>query len=178
MYPERIKILGRTPPPEAEQVEDATPPDPSEQPVCLAWSGLNPAQNNKLISLFSAANIQAVPQDVQVATAWRVVRVPPMVTQEAAEILADNMVELGVEKGSIQIEETGDKKFLIVLGDTFKFRKNAERHLEAMKSKGVNASIEPRNTTERRVEVTVSVKKAEALLDGQSFAKRYKPCSS
>jgi len=90
----------------------------------------------------------------------------------------DNMVELGVKKDSIQIEEIGDRKFLIVLGETFRNRRNAERHLEAMRAKGVNASIESHNTSDRQVEATVSVKKAEAVLHGQSFAKRHKPCST
>ncbi|MCL2590798.1 MAG: hypothetical protein FWD67_07940 [Betaproteobacteria bacterium] len=178
LYPERVKILGHTPPPGTEQADAPPPLSAPEQPVCLAWDGLSAAQNTKLISLFSAADIQAVARDVQAITTWRVVRVPPLPTQEAAEILVDNMVELGVKKDSIQIEETGDKKFLIVLGETFKNRKGAERHLDAMKTKGVNASIESRSTSERQVEATVSVKKAEALLDGQPFAKRYRPCSS
>jgi cell division septation protein DedD len=106
-----------------------------------------------------------------------VVNVQPMVTHEAAEVLADNMIELGVEKESIQIEETGDGKFLIVLSGSFKNKKSAERNLETINAKGVNASIEARNTSERRVEATVSKEKAESLLSGQSFAKRYKPCS-
>ncbi|MDR2014602.1 MAG: hypothetical protein LBP99_03135 [Azoarcus sp.] len=185
LNPERINILGHTPPPETAQTGDTFPSvapantttatEPSV--ACLAWSGLSPVQNNKLISLFSTANIQTTTRDVQVASTWRVVRTPPLGTNEAAEILADNMVELGVEKNSIQIEETGDNKFLIVLGEPFRNRKGAERHLETMNAKGINASIEPRNTTERRIEATVSKEKAEAVLSGQSFAKRHKPCS-
>ena len=174
LYPERIRILGHTPEPGTAE----SPTDASEQAVCLAWADLNAVQSSKLISLFSAADIQAVAQEAQVAASWRVVRVPSLLTHEAAEILSDNMVELGVERNSIQIEETKDKKFLIVLGEAFRNRRGAERHLEAMRGKGVNASIEPRNATERRVEATVSVKKAETLLEGQPFAKRYKPCSS
>jgi hypothetical protein len=183
LSPERIKILGRTPPPEAVQAEEqisstASSMDTVESAAtCLAWSGLSAAQNNKLISLFTAADIQSTARDVQVATSWRVVRSPPLHTNEAAEILADNMVELGVEKSSIQIEETGDNKFLIVLGESFRNRRGAERHLETMNARGVNASIETRNTAERRIEVTVSKEKAEAVLNGQPFAKRYKPCS-
>ena len=185
IYPDRIKIVGQTPPPptpEAVQADSqgspAAPAVPSEPTAaCLAWSGLTPVQNNKLISLLSAGGVQAATREVQVTASWRVVRVPTMLTYEAAEILTDNMGELGVEKSSIQIEETGDNKFLIVLGDSFKNRRNAERHLEAMNAKGVNASIEARNTTERRVEASVSKEKAEALLNGQPFAKRYKPCS-
>jgi hypothetical protein len=172
---ENIKVLGHTPPPDAAQADDQ---DASEQPVgCLAWSGLSAVQNNKLISLFSAAGIQAVARDVQVASSWRVINAIPMVTHEAAELLADNMIDLGVERESIQIEETGDGKFLIVLGGSFKNKKSADRHLEAVKGKGVNASIDARNTSERRVEATVSKEKAETLLNGQSFAKRYKSCS-
>ena len=176
LYPERVKILGHTPPPGTEQAESSSP-DASEKAVCLVWTDLNAAQSSKLISLFSAAEIQAIAKDAQVAASWRVVRVPSLLTQEAAEILADNMVDLGVERNSIQIEETRDKKFLIVLSEAFKSRRDAERHLEAMRGKGVNVSIESRNSTERRVEATVSAKKAETLLEGQPFAKRYKPCS-
>ncbi|MCL2644371.1 MAG: hypothetical protein FWD51_02820 [Betaproteobacteria bacterium] len=183
LYPERIKILGHTPPPGSTSADDngasSSTPEAPEQPVCLAWSGLNAAQINKLISLFASADIQAAAREVQAAALWRVVRVPSLLTQEAAEILADNMVvDLGVERNSIQIEETVDKKFLIVLGETFRNRRGAERQLEAMSAKGVNASIESRNNTERRVEATVSVKKAEALLEGQPYAKRHKPCLS
>jgi hypothetical protein len=188
LYPERIKVIGHTPPPEAAQadvssaaVAPAVPATPVAQPMsppaCLAWSGLTPAQNNKLISLLSAAGIQAAARDVQVTASWRVVRVPSMLTYEAAEILADNMGELGVEKSTIQIEDTEDNKFLIVLGEN-RNRRSAERHLEAINAKGINAGIEPRNATERRVEATVSKERAEALLGGQPFAKRYKPCTS
>lgn len=178
LNPEYVKILGHTPPPEISPTDNPAPPEPVEKPVCLAWSGLSTAQNNKLISLFSAADIRAAMKEVQVAASWRVVRVPPLPTQEAAEILVDNMVELGVKTDTIQIEETGDNKFLIVLGETFRNRRSAERHLEAMKAKGVNASIDPLNASERQVEATVSVKRAETLLNGQPFAKRHKPCSS
>jgi hypothetical protein len=177
--PERITIIGHTPPPETVQADGSTAPPqtpPESPPACLAWSGLTPAQNNKLISLFSAAGIQAVTRETQVTAAWRVVRVPPMITYEAAEILTANIRDLGVERESIKIEETADKKFLIVLGED-RNRRRAESILASMSARGINAGIEPRNATERRVEVSVSKEKAEALLAGQSFAKRYKPCT-
>jgi len=177
LNPERIRILGPTPPPEIAQVDIQVLPDQvSEQPVCLAWSGLNAAQNTKLISLFSAAGIQATARDVQVASSWRV-RAPPLPTREAAEILVENMDE-GVDRSAIQIEEAGGNKFAIVFGEPFRTRQAAERYLETLKEKGINASIEGRNAPERRVEATVDVKKAETLLSGQPFAKRYKPCTS
>ncbi len=177
LNPERIKILGPTPPPEIAQVDIQVLPDQgSEQPVCLAWSGLNAAQIAKLTSLFSAAGIQATARDVQVLSSWRV-RVPPLPTREAAEILTENMDELGVDKSAVQIEEVGGNKFAIVLGEPFKTRQGAERYLEGIKAKGINADIEARNAPERRVEATVGIKQAETLLSGQPFAKRYKPCS-
>jgi hypothetical protein len=179
LSPERIRILGHTPPPEAaqadEQISSTASTNTVEAPAtCLAWSGLNANQNNKLISLFTAAGIQTTTRDVQVPTSWRVVRSPALHTNEAAEILAGIM---DVERSSIQIEETEDNKFLIVLSDPFRNRRAAERHLETMASRGIEASIETRNTTERRIEATVSKEKAETVLSGQSFAKRHKPCS-
>ncbi|MDR2880792.1 MAG: hypothetical protein LBV29_02680 [Azoarcus sp.] len=179
LHPEYIKVLGPTPPPEIVQIistQDAPPPNESEQAVCLVWSGLSPAQNNKLISLFSAANIQTTTRDVQVASSWRV-RVPPLPTREAAEILADNMTELGVEKDDIHIEEAGGGKFAIVLGSPFRNRQSAERYLETVKSKGINASIDTRNTPERRIESTVTISQAETLLAGQPFARRHRRCT-
>jgi len=110
-------------------------------------------------------------------SSWRV-RVPPLPTREAAEILTDNMAELGVEKSAVQIEEVGNNKFAIVIGESFRSRQGAERYLETIKAKGVSAGIEARNISERRVEATVGKKKAEDLLNGQPFAKRYKSCSS
>jgi len=180
LNPERIRILGPTPPPEIAQVDLQTPsdspPKEAEQPVCLAWSGLSAAQNNKLIALFSAAGIQAATRDIQAASSWRV-RVPPLPTREAAEILVENMDE-SMDKSAVQIEEAGGNKFAIVLGESFKTRQAAERYLETVKANGfVNAVIEARNAPERRVEATVDAKKAETLLSGQPFAKRYKPCS-
>jgi|GEM_PF-1371298 len=183
LYPERIKILGQTPLPETEQADlQATPapppPVPESPPVCLAWSGLSAAQNTKLISLFSAAGIRAVARDIQSATSWRV-RIPPLPTREAAEILADNMAALGVEKSTVRIEEAGSNGFSIVFGEAFRTRQSAERYLDTVKAKGVhNASLEARNASERRVEATVSIQKVDSVLEGQPFAKRHKPCSS
>jgi hypothetical protein len=181
LNPERIKIIGHTPPPKIAQVDTQDASDVSTEAAepaatCLAWSGLSATQNNKLISLFSAADIQTTTRDTQAASSWRVVRTLPLHTNEAAEILADNMVELGVERDSIQIEETSDNKFLIVLSAPFRDRGAATRHLEAMNARGVNASIETRNTTERRIEATVSKEKAESVLSGQPFARRHVPC--
>jgi len=182
LNPERVKILGPAPPPEIAQTDAQvpadTPPEESERPVCLAWSGLTAAQNTKLIALFSAAGIQAAARDVQAVSSWRV-RVPPLPTREAAEILVENMDESGMDKSTVRIEEAGGDKFAIVLGESFRTRQAAERYLETAKANGfINAVVEPRNTSERRVEVTVDVKKAETLLSGQPFAKRHKPCSS
>ncbi|MCL2160926.1 MAG: hypothetical protein FWH56_03440 [Betaproteobacteria bacterium] len=177
LNPERVKILGPVSTPENAQANTPASPDQEpEKPVCLAWGGLSTAQNNRLISLFSAAGIQAATREVQVPSSWRV-RVPPLPTREAAEILTDNIVESGVDRSSIQIEDAGNDKFVIVIGDSFRSRQSAERYFETIKSKGVNASIETRNTAERRVEATVDKKKAEELLSGQPFARRYKPCS-
>lgn len=179
LHPEHIKVLGPTPPPDTAP---STPVPALEntagRAACLAWSGLSAAQNNKLISLFTAAGIQTASKDVQVAASWRVVRLPTMLTHEAAEILADNMVVLGVEKSSIKIEETEDKKFLIVLSEPSRNRRDTERHLAAVKAKGVDANIEPLNVSERRIEATVSKEKAETVLKGQPFAKRHNPCSA
>ena len=179
LFPERIRILGQTPPPEvvAQANGSISSTEASEQPVCLAWVGLSAAQNNRLISLFSAAGIRAIARDVQVAASWRV-RIPPLPTREAAEILTDNMALLGVDKSTVRVEEAGSTGFAIVLGETFRNRQNAERYLETVKAKGVhNAGIETRNTSERRVEATVSTRQAETLLDGEPFAKRHRPCS-
>jgi len=184
LNPERVKILGPTPPPEIAKTDEQGPSDSPpeeteqmEQPVCLAWSGLTAAQNTKLIALFSAEGIQAAARDVQVVSAWRV-RVPPLPTREAAEILVENMDESGMDKSSVKIEEAGGNKFAIVLGESFRTRQAAERFLETAKANGfVNAVVEPRNTPERRVEATIGVKRAEALLSGQPFAKRHKLCT-
>ncbi|MDR2924911.1 MAG: hypothetical protein LBU76_03025 [Azoarcus sp.] len=181
LHPEHIKVLGPTPPPDATPAPSvaARPPENgAAQAACLAWSGLTAAQNSKLISLFSAAGIRATAKDVQVAAAWRVVRLPTMLTHEAAEILADNMIVLGVERSSIKIEETEDSKFLIVLSEPSRNKRDTERHLASVKAKGVDASIEPLNAAERRVEAAVSKEKAETVLKGQPFAKRHKPCSA
>ena len=177
LNPERVKILGPTPSPEVAQANVQAPPEQeSEKPICLAWGGLSAAQNNRLVKLFSEAGIQATTREVQVPSSWRV-RVPPLPTREAAEILTDNIVESGVDRSAIQIEEAENEKFVIVIGESFRSRQSAERYFETLKTKGVNASIETRNTTERRVEATVGKKKAEDLLSGQPFARRYKPCS-
>jgi hypothetical protein len=178
LSPERIKILGHTPQPGTAQADEQALSDPSTgtadpAATCLTWNGLTAAQNNKLTSLFDAAGIQTTVRDIQIPTSWRVVRTTPLHTSEAAEILAGH---LGVERSTIQIEETGDGKFLIVLSEPFRNRRGAERHLETMLARGIEASIEAHNTTERRIEATVSKERAEAVLSGQTFARRHKPC--
>jgi hypothetical protein len=176
LSPEYIKILGHTPPPEAVQTDDQAPSaDVENSETCLSWNGLTAAQNSKLMALFTTANIPTTVRDVQIPTSWRVVRTPPLYTSEAAEILAGH---LGVERSSIQIEETGDNKYLIVLGELFRNRRGAERHLETMTARGIEAIIETRNITERRIEANVDKERAEATLSGQPFAKRHKPCSA
>ena len=163
LYPERVKI-GPAPPPVV---------DPQ---VCLAWSGLSAAHNTKLIALLAAEGIQATTRDTPATTTWKV-RIPPLPTREAAEILLNNMLTQGFDRNSLSIEETGNG-FGISLG-LFRDRPGAVRYLETVKTRGVyNADIESRSGSERRVEATASTTKVDAILTGQPFAKRYKPCPS
>jgi hypothetical protein len=161
--------------PERVRVGPALPPPPVVDPqVCLAWSGLGAAQNTKLISLLAAAGIQATTRDAPVTTTWKV-RVPPLPTREAAEILLNNMLAQGFDRSSLVIEETGNG-YGISLG-LFRDRPGAVRYLETVKTRGVyNADIETRSGSERRVEATATTAKIDAALAGQPFAKRYKPC--
>lgn len=189
IHPERITVLGQTPPASAppaaieiaqrpRQPEQPAPPAPPQAPakICLSWSGLNASQGNRLISLLRAAGIQAKARNIEAPTAWKV-RVPPLPTREAAEILADNIINnLGIAKDGVMIEEAGGKKYAISLG-VFGNRGNAARRLEEVKARGVhNAEIEARNVTERHIEATAAPAKAEAALAGQAFARLYKPC--
>ncbi|MDR2092633.1 MAG: hypothetical protein LBP58_04870 [Azoarcus sp.] len=179
VHPDRIKVLSQTPPkvptaaPEAPSLPPPPPPPPAQ--TCLAWGGLSASQNNRLLSLFRAAGIQAKTRDVEIPAAWKV-RLPPLPTREAAEILADSLVDLGIEKETLLVEETGPRKFAISLG-VFANKANATRYLETIKAKGLhNAEIETRSTSERYIEATTIPATAEAILVGQSFAKRHKPC--
>jgi hypothetical protein len=195
IHPERITVLGQTPPASAppvaieitqrpqqpEQPAPAAPPAPVAPPqpppkICLSWSGLNASQGNRLVSLLRAAGIQAKARNIEAPAAWKV-RVPPLPTREAAEILADNIVNnLGIAQDGVMVEEAGAKKYVISLG-VFSNRGNATRHLEEVKARGVhNAEIEARNAVERHIEATVAPAKAEAALAGQPFARLYKPC--
>ena len=163
IHPERVRV-GPSPPPVV---------DP---PICLAWSGLGAVLNTKLIALLAAADIPATTRDVPAVTTWKV-RVPPLPTREAAEILVNNMLTQGFDRNSLSIEETGNG-FGISLG-LFRDRPGAVRYLETVKTRGVyNADIESRSGSERRVEATASTTKVDAILTGQPFAKRYKPCPS
>ncbi|MDR1227915.1 MAG: hypothetical protein LBK55_02680 [Azoarcus sp.] len=176
--PDSIKILSQAPPQMPVATPAATPEAPPPPPparTCLAWSGLSASQTNRLLSLFRAAGVQAGTRDIEVPAAWKV-RLPPLPTREAAEILTDALADLGIEKGTLLIEETGPRKFAISLG-VFANKTNATRYLETVKAKGLhNAEIETRSTSERHVEATTVPATAEAVLVGQSFAKRHKPC--
>jgi hypothetical protein len=164
-HPERVRIGPALPPP---------PPPVADPKTCLAWSGLSTAQNTKLISLLAAAGIQATTRDTPATATWKV-RVPPLPTREAAEILVNNMLTQGFDRSSLVIEETGNG-FGISLG-MFRDRPGAVRYLETVKTRGVyNADIETRSGSERRVEATAVTAKIDAALTGQPFAKRYKPC--
>ncbi|MDR1062543.1 MAG: hypothetical protein LBL48_01165 [Azoarcus sp.] len=176
--PDSIKILSQAPPQTPAATPAATPeapPPPPPAQTCLAWSGLSASQTTRLLSLFRAAGVQARTRDIEIPAAWKV-RLPPLPTREAAEILADALADLGIEKGTLLVEETGPRKFAISLG-VFANKTNATRYLETIKAKGLhNAEIETRSTSERHVEATTVPATAEAVLVGQSFAKRHKPC--
>ncbi|MDR0700807.1 MAG: hypothetical protein LBF61_00090 [Azoarcus sp.] len=176
VHPERIKVLSQMPPKAPTAATEAPPPPPPAQvQTCLAWSGLSASQNNRLLSLFRAAGIQARTRDIEIPAAWKV-RLPPLPTREAAEILADSLVDLGIEKETLLVEETGPRKFAISLG-VFANKANATRYLETIKAKGLhNAEIETRSTSEHHIEATTVLATAEAILVGQSFAKRHRPC--
>jgi hypothetical protein len=177
VHPDRIKVLSQTPPQAPPQTSTVAPeaPPPAPAQTCLAWSGLSASQNNRLLSLLRAAGIPTRTRDVEIPSAWKV-RLPPLPTREAAEILADSLVDLGIEKETLLVEEVGSRKFAISLG-VFANRTNATRYLEIIKAKGLhNVEIAPRNTSERYIEATTVPATAEAVLVGQSFAKRHKPC--
>ncbi|MDR1463060.1 MAG: hypothetical protein LBI68_08005 [Azoarcus sp.] len=181
VHPDRIKVLGQTQPDQSSATPKAPPaampeaPPPPPAQTCLAWSGLNASQNNRLLSLFRAAGIQAKERDIETQAAWKV-RLPPLPTREAAEILTDSLADLGIERTSLLIEEASPRKFAISLG-VFSNKANATRYLETVKSKGLhNAEIEVRSTSERHIEATTVPATAEAVLAGQVFAKRHKPC--
>jgi hypothetical protein len=162
----------------SERIKTGYAPSPPavDPQICLAWSGLSTAQNTKLISLLTAAGIQATTRDTPATTTWKV-RIPPLPTREAAEILLNNMLTQGFDRSSLTIEETGNG-FGISLG-LFRDRPGAVRYLETIKTKGVyNADIETRSGSERRVEATASMTQIDAALAGQPFAKRHKPCPS
>ncbi|MDR3086964.1 MAG: hypothetical protein LBU45_03320 [Azoarcus sp.] len=153
---------------------------------CLAWSGLTPPQSNKLLSLLNTAGIQAAARDVQRPPAWKV-RIPPLPTREAAEILAENMASFGIGADSFSIEEVPPGtvqgrgippgKFAIVFGQ-FENPVDAANHLETVKARGVpNAGIEEiRSTTERQIQAVATADKLAPVLAGQPFATLYKAC--
>ncbi|MDR3214168.1 MAG: hypothetical protein LBT71_09685 [Azoarcus sp.] len=181
IYPERIKVLGQTPQSPSATIAVSQPPQPPAAPqaqqqakICLSWSGLSTAQGNRLTALLRTAGIQTKTRDIETPTSWKV-RTPPLPTREAAEILAGNIVELGIAQETLLIEETSAKKYAISLG-VFSNRANAMRHLENVRTKGVNADIEVRNAVERHIEAIAAPAKAEAALTGQPYVKHYKPC--
>ncbi|MDR1661960.1 MAG: hypothetical protein LBR95_05990, partial [Azoarcus sp.] len=148
---------------------------PVQASACLAWSGLSPSQNTRLLSLLRAADIQVKTRDIETPTAWKV-RLLPLPTREAAEILADSIVDLGIEKETLLVEESSPRKFSISLG-VFANKANATRYLETIKAKGLhNSEIETRHVSERWIEAAALPAAAEAALAGQPFAKRHKPC--
>ncbi|MDR0563678.1 MAG: hypothetical protein LBG78_01915 [Azoarcus sp.] len=187
IYPERIRIVKPEPAQTASQTPErrttasppvsAPPPPPSAQPVCMMWNGLGTAQTNKLISLLSSAGIQVATKESQTPSAWQV-RIPPLASREAAEILVDNMTRLGIDKNTSRIEDSGNNKFVILINEPFKNQVEAYRYLETVKARGVhNAEIETRSVVDRQVKATASINRIDATLAGQPFAKRYKPCT-
>jgi hypothetical protein len=185
--PDRIQILGQTPPAPTQeitiQISPAPPPGTvvpppapaPEQPECMAWSGLGTTQSNRLVSLLAAVGIKATAREVAVPTAWKV-RIPSQPSRSAAEELVRELIARGIEPGSIMIERSGPNQNAIALGH-FDIKANATRRLEALKAKGVqNVQIDARNGTERQVEVTAPATAVEAALAGQAFAKQHKPC--
>ncbi|MDR1424763.1 MAG: hypothetical protein LBI92_09225 [Azoarcus sp.] len=172
--PEDIEILGQTPTPGLVSAALARAPD--GEPVCLAWSGLGEIQDKRLLALFAAADITAKERNASVAAAWAVRTTRAVPTREAADILADTMLYLGIERSRLKSEEIGSKKFVIVLNE-LESRQEAAAFFDAIKARGLqDVEIAPRMALEHRIEATLALARAEALLAGQSFAKRHKPC--
>ena len=148
-----------------------------KRPPCIAWSGLTPAQSNKLLSLLNIAGIQAGARDIQMPMVFKV-RIPPLPTREAAEILAENMAAgLGISADSFSVEEGAGGKSAIVFGQ-FATRAEAVSRFEAIKARGVpNAGIEEiRGVIERQIHAVSTADKVETVLTGQPFARLHKAC--
>ncbi|MDR2259393.1 MAG: SPOR domain-containing protein [Azoarcus sp.] len=186
LYPERIKILGRTAPPDAEPaIIQIAPPAPSSSPraqasgsrTCVVWRGLDKAQIDRLLALLASAGLDANTRDVETPVLWNV-RIPPLASREAARNLERSLRAMGITGKDIFVQESSPNQYAISLG-LFKTKQNATRHLGTLRGMGVkNVGIEERTVTESRVEVTASAEELDAALAGQTFARRYGSCQS
>ncbi|MDR0717236.1 MAG: SPOR domain-containing protein [Azoarcus sp.] len=188
LYPDHIKILGRTAPPDAEPaiIQIAPPaPAPSSSPraaasgarTCVVWSGLDKAQIDRLLALLASAGLDANTRDVETPVLWNV-RIPPLPSREAARNLERSLRAMGITGKDIFVQESSPNQYAISLG-LFKTKQNATRHLGTLRDMGVkNVGIEERTVTESRVEVMASAEELDAALAGHAFARRYRPCQS
>lgn len=160
VYPERVKVVARGEAPIAQSAADSSP-GPATQPdqsaatevesatVCLAWSGMTPAEADRLSALlagkfdaFRQTRRQLVPDG---GTWW--VFVPPLASKADADRKASELKRLGVTDYFI-MQEQGPNHLAISLG-VFSAEAGAQERLAELRAQGVKtARLGPRSGKE------------------------------
>lgn len=163
LNPERIKLrappaaageVGRTQAPAGSTGQTAPVPAGAAASVpeaCLAFAVANPEAARALgDALATQADLRVRDVAVEVPNSWWV-NLPPAESREAAEARAADLRKQGVTDLYI-LHEPGPNQFAVSLG-LFKQEAQAERWMEQLRSKGVEARVTPRGTVTHRIEV-------------------------
>jgi hypothetical protein len=127
--PERLRILGNEPEPEAPVPE-----------ACLEWAPFSAEEAERargaLESLALGPRLQAAP--VSVPAGWWVY-IPPQKSRELAERKLAELTKLGVSETYL-VQERGEWENAVSLG-IFRSEEGAQRFLEALKERGVRSAV-------------------------------------
>lgn len=162
VYPERVKVVARGEAPAAQGAASSSPgpatnPPPAQSAetevesatACLAWSGMTPAEADRLSALlagrfdaFRQTRRQLVPDG---GTWW--VFIPPLATKADADRKAGELKRLGVTDYFI-MQEPGPNHLAISLG-VFSAEAGAQERLAELRAQGVKtARLGPRSGKE------------------------------
>jgi sporulation related protein len=174
LNPERIKLRPASPPARSEAsrpkspapvTDAAAPPQPVAPPTtpeaCLAVAGLSTEAARGLGDTLAAQSdlkVRDVPTEVP--SSWWV-NMPPAESKEAAEARVAELRKQGVTDLFI-VQEPGPNQFAVSLG-LFKQEAQAERLVEQLRAKGVEARATARGTATRRLEIRGPADRLAAL---------------
>lgn len=196
LHPDRIRLLGEgessSPRPAPAVVATPTPPATNEgesapsghrretpaapaASICVAWSGLNESDADRLSARLTAAGLTPRQRSTEVPTSWWV-RIPPLPNREAAERRMKEVRSQGVTDLFI-VQEPGPNQFAISLG-LFKTETSSRQHLAQMRAKGVrNADIVVRTGIEYRIEAEAEPSAFDAIAPDPTLDGRRTECT-